>query len=392
MPAVAGLAAVVAAIVALLICYGALYLGRMLTHFVPRSINLGAASIPFGSLIQDAIDAAMAGIQWIFGQWILPAVAFVARPVIALLGFLSAALRFVTTAATQLAWIVDGALPEVLGVAKGWALAHILQVRAYALGLYRAGLTHALAWVNAARAYAAGLYHDALARISHAYELGKAYTRALVAASAADLARAINSARAEAAGLVRAARSDLGRAIAGVEAQVAAIEGTTVGVVAGAVAQGVATAEAFATTAVAAGIGTLTTDVGAAVADTFDGLITDVGELVDVIGTDLPDIGDLARAIPRTIPTDIAGTIGLSLAVERVAVRFMRDCGVPNCKRLGGLGHLLGDLADAASAGLLIAMLADIVTDPEGAARTAIDDLSGLVHETSDLVTGLLGV
>jgi len=392
MPAVAALAAIVAALMALLIAYAIGYLGKVVARFLPANINLGAASVPIRSLVQATIDAALSGISEVFWDLTGAMVSFIGRPVLAFLAMIRELASMAVTFAAQLQWLTFNAIPQALNAAKVWAFARITALRAYVLTLYARAIAYAAREAGIVHAYAASLYHAAIAEAGRLYGLAKVYAHELVTVETAARVAADNAVKGYAAALVSTARADLSKAITAVEGEIHNAAGVTQAEVAAAIGAASTQITAAASTLVTQGIGALTSDVTAAVEGVFDGLIIDVGSLVDVIGTDLPDIGDLARAIPRAIPTDIAGAIGLSLTLDRVMVKYLERCGVPNCRNLGGLGHLLGDLLSAAGLAGLLAMLAEMIHDPEAAARATADDLGSVVSGAQNLISDLLGV
>lgn len=393
MPAVAALGAVIAALLALLLIYGANYLGKFVARLFPEHIGIpNGPGIPIRGAIESLIDTVTSGALAIFGIYIRPVLGFILRPVTSFLAWLTSHFVFITTVASTIHWLVTSALPRVLHVAQALAETALAEAKAYAHGLYAKARQYAHDLVHAARVFAVDLYHRAL---TYAHDLAhqvKVYAHDLVRAEEVARVAAVAAAKVYAHDLYNVAHTEIGTARKALESEIKAITAVSLPDVSKAIAVGVQQAEDYASAAVAAGIGDLTTDVTATIEGLFDGLIIDVGELADVIGTDLPDIGDLVRAIPRSVPLDIAGSIGLTLTLERVMARYLTRCGIPNCRNLGGLGHMLGDLLGAASLAGLLAMLTEMIADPEAAAEFARDELGELVEDAKGLATSLLGV
>src|SRR6266702_2344491 len=103
-------------------------------------------------------------------------------------------------------------------------------------------------------------------------------------------------------------------------------------------------AGAIALSTATAVVGIFSTDLGKVAAAEWVKITDDVAALEGVIATDLPDIAALARAIPRAIPRELADVIAGGLAVDALAIRYLRECGIPNCKNLHGFGKDLQGL------------------------------------------------
>lgn len=106
-----------------------------------------------------------------------------------------------------------------------------------------------------------------------------------------------------------------------------------------------------------------------------------VHALDGVLGADLPDIGAAVRAIGRDVPVGLLGSIAATSGISLTMLRYLKDCGVPNCRNLGKFGHDLQTLFGAVGDGALLSFLLAAVTDPGGAAEAV----------TSDVLPTLLG-
>lgn len=274
-------------------------------------------------------------------------------------------------------------------------------------------------------AYAARLYNDSIA-----------FTRAEVAAVLAEVAKAttvaeayaqrgINDSNTRIRALEGAVVAEVGHALTAAEAyaqrgindsntRIAAVENlakqalaatatgaisttitsieNTVNALAGQVAGVEKTIASVATTAVAGGIGVITTDVAGVAAAAWPDVIDAVDGAIDAAGTADADIVNALKAIPRAVPTDIAGVIAGTLDLSIAATRFLKDCGIPNCRNLSGIGNFLQDLLSDASLAALLAMLVEAIHDPEQAARDAISDLEGVINTGVSLAEDLVNV
>jgi hypothetical protein len=113
-------------------------------------------------------------------------------------------------------------------------------------------------------------------------------------------------------------------------------------------------------------------------------------DAVDAIAAALP--GSLAAvlprlgAIPRAIPKTLAGILAAVGAISAVGVDWIKECGVPLCRRLGGLGRDLELLQDAAFVLELLDVISDVIHDPR---NTAIDAASAFTELVSDAAGGI---
>jgi hypothetical protein len=236
------------------------------------------------------------------------------------------------------------------------------------------------------------LVHALASAVTHDLALVRAYAVTLVHALAADVVKDVAAAEAAAIGWARAGDQALGRAINGVAGTVAGLEATSVKLIDAGVARAITVAEGYAAAQAANAIHVVDVEAAGALAAVADGLIIDVGKLADVIGTDLPDIGAAVRAIPRAVPTDLAGTLGMVGALSVPMIRFMEQCGIPNCRNLSQVGRELRDLLGALEDGTLIAFLAMLCTDPQGAASVVTNDLAPIIDGAVGAARDLMGV
>lgn len=124
----------------------------------------------------------------------------------------------------------------------------------------------------------------------------------------------------------------------------------------------------------------------------WQGIITDVDSALDVAGQDFTDVRDALQSIPRTIGADVPATIAAVGALSLPLLRLARECTMPNCRNLSGLGNLLADLFSAGTDAALVAMLAELVHDPAGAAHDIAATLGPIANDTVELAKTLVGV
>lgn len=156
--------------------------------------------------------------------------------------------------------------------------------------------------------------------------------------------------------------------------------------------QAIAHADQVAITAATAATGALEHETATVLARAWPGLIDDVRGLEDVLGTDLAQIGSAVRSIDLTQTRSIAEGLAVSTAIGTAALRYMRDCGVPNCRNLGALGHVLHDIGLLIDGDELISLITEFVHDPAGAAHTVIDETGAVINDLAGGFRHLIGL
>lgn len=391
MPAVAPLAAVLIALLALLLIYALIVLGKVLSHIFPSFVP-GVPGINPRSWIEAGVGILQDAVHWIIGDVVRPMIGLLARPVIAVFGWVQSVERFIVTAATEVSWIVNVGVPEALSAAKEYALrwaraaeayaahlyhlaesyAHRLYVAAehYAHNLYTAAEHYARRIVDDARSYSAHLYHLATAATAAAVTTAESYARTYVHSAVAGLQASIDAVRATITSELSVAERYADTAVADLSKAV----------------------QVSISTAVAGVITVVDVDAIAGITAAWPGIIDDVDALAGVIATDLPDIGAAVQAIPRAIPADLAGALTAVGAISIPMLRYMARCGVPNCRNLSQLGRDLSELGDAIAAGAFLALLVGLAADPIGTAHWLNDNVGGIASDAVDGARHLLGV
>jgi hypothetical protein len=343
--AVGAIGAVIAALLALLVLYGINALARVVGNLAP--------------------------------DWSIPGLGNIRSHII---GAAQAALR-------GTAHFLDAAA----GAAAGWVLAPWHVIRVFMDKLVAAGtatwhmgvrLQHFAEHVyNVARAYAAAKFTESIHFAEHVYNVARAYTVAKFTESIHFAEHVYNAAIAYAAAKALAVTHFAQHVYNVAHAEIA-----------NALAIAKHYADAIALSTATAVVGIFSTDLGKVAAAEWVKITDEIAALEGVLATDLPDIGALARAIPRAIPRELADVIAGGLAVDALAIRYLRECGIPNCRNLGGFGRLLQDLIGVVETGAILVLIEEAARHPEATARTMNELVGGPVRDAAHAVRELVGV
>lgn len=361
------------AILCVLLYFAAEQFGHALAHFIPGNLPI------IGGKLRSAVDnfasSAVSGVKLYAASKIGPFADLIRVPAAALRVHLSTILTTLQGLSQVSASIIRNVIP-----------AYVTRV-ANAL---RADIARSIAFTRseAARVAALGRTDVAAAR---AYADQRLY--AASNALRADIARSISFTRSQVAAAVTAGRADLaaasgalGRRIDGLSSRLARdIAATGAAIDA---AESSLRAELRSTEtgllhtldqSVNTAIHTVETTVAAEASRPWAVIWPDIEATVrgldGILADDLPDIGAAIRAIGRDVPLDMLASIAAASGISLAMLRYLRDCGVPNCRNLGKFGHDLQSLFTAVGDGALLAFLAAAVEDPGGAARVVTDDV-----------------
>lgn len=151
-------------------------------------------------------------------------------------------------------------------------------------------------------------------------------------------------------------------------------------------------AQDIALTTATAVVGVLTTDIDTAVAAVWPDVVAGATAVEGVLGLDLPDILTGLKGIDFTKPLTAAGSAAAALAISVPILKYMEECGIPNCKNLGGFGNDLSALSALVDSTFLISLLAEAATDPAGAAADIESTLGGIVNGALGTFRSMIGV
>lgn len=388
--AVPGLAILAAALLALLALLASKYLVKVIAYIIPDWHIPGFSNLR--SWILNAAESSMRAVANTLDSAVGILGSYVAYPVAVLKALLDALAAGITATADTLHWVMRSGVPHLISILRVgvWAGIHALH---HALThLLHAAVRHLAHLIALARHFAAHLVHDLRIGVwkgIHGIEhLAHHLVSALAAVVATNLALANKYTRqyvAQAVHGIKVALGDVDKSIAQSLGTAEKYTDKAIHTLAGTVA----------TTATAAA-GALITDIDTAITTTAEaawGEIDDVvKELVKVLGTDLPDIAAGLRSIPKAIPGDLALAIAALGTLAIPMLRYMRTCGIPNCRNLSQYGRDLQSLLAIVEDGALIALFAEFVSDPQAAAQDAKTILGPIADGARSIARDVLGV
>lgn len=330
-----------------------LLLAYALKHFTgPLASAINNSGLPLAGSISRVIkrggELAVALMETAFNAFATPAVHLITYPVY-LINHMIARIRDAIIEAEQtLDWVVRTRIPQIAQYAFWKAGQTLGLAERYALHLRNALAVSITNYAHFIEGYAHDLAVDA-----------ETYAASLFRVAEANATAAVAAAEAAATGEVNA-----------LAAQVPAI------------AASVATAV----------IGITATDIDNVIAPDLTGIIDDAEGVIGAIASDFPDIGSLLKSVDLTKVTDVAGELGLSVALSRVAARYLRECGIPNCRNLSKFGRDLQALFGVVEDGALFALLAALITDPADTVQPLHDFLAPIAGDAIGATRDLVGV
>ena len=222
-----------------------------------------------------------------------------------------------------------------------------------------------------------------------------------IAAARADLSAAVSAALATAEGFAASGDNRLQAELNNLSDVISAGLATAAATAAADLAQAIATAEAAADAARQAAISAANTYANAETAGAVNTLNLGAADVVNpALSALLAGLAPIAHALPADIVqalgldsvestagvTSIAGALAVLAPAIAATATETAECLVPNCSALKSLGGLFNDLEHLGLAGLLFALIAEAIADPEAAA----DQIVAVAGWTSDLAVTLV--
>lgn len=387
--AIAGLGAVADAIVAvvfLLAIVAVAYLIEKFGGYIPLIGGwMAAQAVRFLQLAQSALNNTYQAMLWALQTCVSAIVIGITYP-------LGKVLDAANATVTAVYWLRNVAIPRVLYAAYNYASQVAQAAYSYALSLYYQALQYAGQVLTAAYAYALALYNQAIGYASAVLAAGYAYALALYNQAITYAVAAVGAvnARIDAltlftlttfANMQTLFQALLGQAVTGLEADLATLDSKLTALI-----------QQYAQAALKDAITAVDLTAAVSLADLWPNLITDVDALLHDIPQELIDIRDRLAALPRAIPGDLADALTALGVLAIPMLRFMRDCGVPMCRDLHGLGDLFNGLNTAVTDAALLGFFALAAHDPHAAAGVIIDVVGPVADGATTLTRDLIGV
>jgi ABC-type multidrug transport system fused ATPase/permease subunit len=387
--AVAGLGVVVAALAALLLLYGARLLGQFIGQLVPNWHIPGLGNIR--GAVMGAIDSALQAVESTIQAAIGPVENWLRAPFHALQHLIDATITALESAFSAVArvWHAAG---ELFKYATTYAhsLFHTLQVLLgdaikylglYAHTLYTLAIRYSAALFRYATSYAHELVHGLQVLLGDAIRYLGQYAHTLYSLAVKYAAELFKFSTTYAHGLYEAALAEAGRLFDAAARDALAW--------ARAAEQA---AKAYASAAIAAASRVIATDITTPVEQAWVAIRDDVAAIEQILGADLPDVKAIVRRIDVARVGDIATAAGALAAVDVLVLRYLRDCGIPGCKSLSGLIRELPRLFELVEGAAFLAFLVDMCHDPAGTAGEVESVAGGIITDTVDVMSRVLGL
>lgn len=373
--ALAGVAVIFAALIALLIYYGAEALGKVIKSWTPDIHFPYIGSLK--TIVSGVVDAGVDFVRTIM----LPIVHPLVQLLHVLAGWIARIIGGLVSlaelAAVRVVQLVLHVIPAMIARLIGYTVALVAAARAELFAALRALRADVRGWLRDLRGWVRVLVAAAVtalvARV-HALRLAvhawlddlRSWVVQRIAAAVAALSADLDKLRGWTAQRIAGVESDLSAAVRAVEGDIAA--------------------------AAADVTHTVEVDLVRPLEGAWQGMAADVAALEGVIATDFPDLSSLLRDLDLSKLIDLLGVSGLSLVMSRVLARYLRECGVPTCRNTAGWAKDLQDLLSLIGDAGLLAFFVAMVTDPKGTASEVDDVLGGLARPFVGSVRDLLGV
>lgn len=381
--------AIIGALLALLLLYGA----RSLTHLLRHLLDIGipGTSINIGSGIESLLNVALSVVQAYLDDAAAPIAKVISYPVTAAKYILSNIADALSETGVAIRVIKRTFVPHLIAVAVSQLRQWIATVENVLLADIVAARNYALGLVNAARAYALGLANHVYAVLRAALTAAIGMLLAKIATAVASLTHLIAAVQAHVLAVVASVEASLIARIVGLQAWTAAQIQHALAFTAQRFAQAEADIVAAERAAIAESIALVDAGVVHGLSDVWGDVTSAAAAAEGVIAADFPDILAGLRSITRSVPADIAGVAALTGGLSIALTRYLEKCGVPNCRNLSGLGRDLQALLGMAEGLAFAELVAELVHNPAGAAADIRDTLGVLADDTIGLATSAFG-
>lgn len=388
--AIAAPAFAIAAIFAILFLLGYQVFAPMIVRAL--SIDLPYVGNITGRLVSEGLDAVYLASTAFLDNLVLPAINMVLGPLAVLENNFFAVKNALDQYAAAIATIAQATLPQALASVIGLSADELNTLENYVS-------TVILGKILGLESYVQGAVNDVESLFSSELNDVRQQVASVLAATATAAidANQIAGIAASAAGtVVRAAEVDISNHIQVAYADATGYTDSRIAAVENEISQDLARIDTLTANLVATTVGVLTTDIDQAISGAVSGVVTDVdGAIADVIGilgTDDADILSAIKAIDLTNIASIAGVSALSISTTLTLARYLRDCGIPNCKNLSELGQELQNLLSVIEDASFLEFLLSLIHNPRDAATTLEDTFGSMISSGVSLVESVLQV
>lgn len=387
--AVPVIAVVLIAILALLLIYAAAYAVNTLINMLPDWNIPGFTSVR--RFVQEQAQTVLSTLSHWYHEAIGPAMNIIAWPIIAIETSVERAHAALSSANSALRYLRTTIIPGAVNSAVAYTSYAYNQAVNVALGYYN----DAIANLNAVGAYLQQVIANSAATVTN-WATGeiadaRAYSLSLYNNAILDVTNTGAYILQNTAGLVNTTE----QALLGDITNVRNFAASGLSDLTGDVAAALHAAEQYADTAAQAAVGLLVTDVDQAISQVesayWPGVVAGIDGVTGALGDDLADILAGIKAIPRVIPTDLATSIAGVTALSIPMLKFMEQCGIPNCKNLSALGRdlqaLLGLVGDAAFLEFILSLVHN-PTDAANEVQNVLGDaFNGMLSTARELLS-----
>lgn len=382
--------AVVAAVFALLFMLAWAQWGNTITNSL--NIDIPIIGNVIGHAVADLLEATYAILVYWFDHLIDPIVNVIIGPIAVLensLGALKAGMSYVTVAFDNLSLRV---LPIQVFDQISFAMNALADVEAdvdgYAYSLFQTAMADTTSVIESVTQVGAQLENYVDTAINHI----QAEIDALPSAVLPDLTSLTNRLEADIANNYSGVESDIANAYSAATSYANNLATT----LEGDIAAGINAAETYAQSVAVAIPQIITTDIANAINGALAGIYTDIDaaitDVIGVAGTDDADVIDALRRIPLSVPLDLTGLAALVGAGSLTMLRFLRDCGIPNCRDLSGFGNDLQNLLTLVDDTAFLGLLVELIHHPNEGPEVVESLFSSSIDSTVSTFRALVGI
>lgn len=383
---IAAPAVVLAALFALLFLLVYSQMRGVIKQYLTFNVGVGPFSIDLLGWVTDLADYTYAVLILVFDSWTAPIANFIIAPIAAIESVFSSVKYSLDQLAAKAVTFEESTIPNAVNLiidltgSQGIAFAEQL-ANEYNTVVYDA----------------ANLGNYVITSIEQFAEANGQALAELRSQLEAEIASAVTDTAAITVVATSAAQAVLGGVESTIADAVTGAIGTAESYAAGIyntveqdIANALTTAEGFATTAIGQVAGISATDIDGAITGALSGIYTDIDtaitDVIGIIGTGDADVLAGLRLIPTSIPLDLTGLAALTGAGTLTMLRYLKECGIPNCQNLSQFGQDLQAILGIAGDAAFLEFLLQLIHHPSDAAATLNGEFGGII--TGAVTTG----